>query len=168
MRVLITGGTGLIGRALSANLAADGHEVIVLSRSPEQGTPLPDRVQFERWDSRTAEGWGHLVDGDPAANNGGWQWTAGTGTDAAPYFRIFDPVLQGKEHDPAGIYVRRWVPELDRGPEKYIHEPWKMPLDVQKKAGCTIGQDYAYPIIDHAWARERTLNAYRFAREMGP
>ena len=133
MRVLITGGTGLIGRALSANLAADGHEVIVLSRSPEQGTPLPDRVQVERWDSRTAEGWGHLVDGDPA-----------------------------------GIYVRRWVPELDRGPEKYIHEPWKMPLDVQKKAGCTIGQDYAYPIIDHAWARERTLNADRFARGMGP
>ena len=63
MRVLITGGTGLIGRALSANLAADGREVIVLSRSPEQGTPLPDRVQVERWDARTAEGWGHLADG---------------------------------------------------------------------------------------------------------
>jgi len=63
MRVLITGGTGLIGRALSANLAADGREVIVLSRSPEQGTPLPDRAQVERWDARTAEGWGHLADG---------------------------------------------------------------------------------------------------------
>ena len=110
----------------------------------------------------------HLVDGDPAANNGGWQWTAGTGTDAAPYFRIFNPVLQGKKHDPAGTYVRRWVPELDRVPEKYTHEPWKMPLDVQKKAGCTIGGDYPHPMIDHAWARERTLNAYRFAREMGP
>jgi deoxyribodipyrimidine photo-lyase len=74
-------------------------------------------------------------------------------------------VLQGKKHDPAGMYVRRWVPELDSVPDKFIHEPWKMPLDVQRRAGCTIGQDYRAPIIDHAWARERTLNAYRFARE---
>jgi deoxyribodipyrimidine photo-lyase len=109
----------------------------------------------------------HLVDGDPAANNGGWQWTAGTGTDAAPYFRIFNPVLQGKKHDPAGRYVRRWLPELARVPDKFIHEPWKMPLDVQREAGCMIGQDYPAHIIDHAWARERTLSAYRFAREMG-
>ena len=69
MRVLITGGTGLIGRALSANLAADGREVIVLSRSPEQGTPLPDRAQVERWDARTAEGWGHLANGAGAIVN---------------------------------------------------------------------------------------------------
>jgi deoxyribodipyrimidine photo-lyase len=109
----------------------------------------------------------HLVDGDPAANNGGWQWTAGTGTDAAPYFRIFNPVLQGKKHDRAGRYVRQWVPELARVPDKFIHEPWKMPLDVQREAGCRIGQDYPAPIVDHAWARERTLGAYRFARERG-
>jgi deoxyribodipyrimidine photo-lyase len=108
----------------------------------------------------------HLVDGDPAANNGGWQWTAGTGTDAAPYFRIFNPVLQGKKHDPDGAFVRRWLPELARVPGKSIHEPWKMPLNVQREVGCVIDQDYPAPIIDHAWARERTLNAYRLAREL--
>jgi deoxyribodipyrimidine photo-lyase len=107
----------------------------------------------------------HLVDGDPAANNGGWQWTAGTGTDAAPYFRIFNPVLQGKKHDPEGVFVRRWLPELSSVPIRYLHQPWTMPADVQRKAGCVIGQDYPAPIIDHAWARERTLNAYAHARE---
>jgi deoxyribodipyrimidine photo-lyase len=108
----------------------------------------------------------HLVDGDPAANNGGWQWTAGTGTDAAPYFRIFNPVLQSKKHDPSGIFVRRWLPELGRVPDRYLHAPWQMPEKVQREAGCTIGQDYPAPIVDHARARERTLAAYRFAREM--
>ena len=106
----------------------------------------------------------HLVDGDPAANNGGWQWTAGTGTDAAPYFRIFNPTLQGKRHDPEGAYARRWLPELSRVPDRYIHEPWKMPLDVQREAGCIVGQDYPAPIVDHGWARERVLNAYAQAR----
>jgi deoxyribodipyrimidine photo-lyase len=65
----------------------------------------------------------HLVDGDPAANNGGWQWTAGTGTDAAPYFRIFNPVLQGKKHDLDGVFARRWLPELARVPDRYLHAP---------------------------------------------
>ncbi len=107
----------------------------------------------------------HLVDGDPASNNGGWQWTAGTGTDAAPYFRVFNPVLQGKKHDPEGGYVRRWVPDLARVPDKFLHQPWKMPLEVQQKAGCIIGQDYPVPIVDHAWARGRALAAYKQARE---
>jgi deoxyribodipyrimidine photo-lyase len=107
----------------------------------------------------------HLVDGDLASNNGGWQWTAGTGTDAAPYFRVFNPTLQGKKFDPQGTYVRRWVPELTQVPDRFIHQPWKMPLDVQQKAGCIIGQDYPAPIVDHAWARERTLAAYAQARE---
>jgi deoxyribodipyrimidine photo-lyase len=110
----------------------------------------------------------HLVDGDPAANNGGWQWTAGTGTDAAPYFRIFNPTLQGKRHDPDGAYVRRWVPELTKVPDRYIHEPSKMSLDAQQEAACIIGRDYPAPIVDHAWARERVLNAYRQAREGAP
>jgi deoxyribodipyrimidine photo-lyase len=117
-----------------------------------------------RWGERTFMQ--HLVDGDPAANNGGWQWTAGTGTDAAPYFRIFNPVLQGKKHDPDGIFVRRWLPELARVPDRYLHAPWEMPKDVQREAGCVVGQDYPAPIIDHAWARERTLAAYSRAREI--
>ncbi len=107
----------------------------------------------------------HLVDGDPAANNGNWQWTAGTGTDAAPYFRIFNPVLQGEKHDPSGAFVRRRLPELADVPDKYVHEPWKMPDDVQREAGCVVGEDYPAPIVVHAWARERTLAAYRRARE---
>ena len=107
----------------------------------------------------------HLVDGDPAANNGGWQWTAGTGTDAAPYFRIFNPVTQGQKFDPDGLYVRRWVPELANVPAKFIHEPWKLPPSDQRRAGCVIGQDYPAPIVDHAWARERTLAAYAQAKE---
>ncbi len=110
----------------------------------------------------------HLVDGDPAANNGGWQWTAGTGTDAAPYFRIFNPILQGKRHDPEGIYVRRWLPELDRVPDGRLHAPWEMTTEEQQDAGCVIGQDYPAPAVDHAWARERTLAAYARAREMAP
>jgi deoxyribodipyrimidine photo-lyase len=108
----------------------------------------------------------HLVDGDPAANNGGWQWTAGTGTDAAPYFRIFNPILQGKKHDPDGTFVRHWLPELARVPDRLLHAPWEMPEEVQREAGCIIGQDYPAPDVDHAWARERTLAAYARAREV--
>jgi len=118
-------------------------------------------------DWRWGERWfmQHLVDGDPAANNGGWQWTAGTGTDAAPYFRVFNPVLQSKKFDPDGTCVRHWVPELHGVPDKFIHQPWKMPLDVQQAAGCIIGQHYPAPIVDHAWARKRALAAYAEARE---
>jgi deoxyribodipyrimidine photo-lyase len=102
-----------------------------------------------------------LVDGDPAANNGGWQWAAGTGTDAAPYFRIFNPVLQGKRFDPLGVYIRRWVPELRPVPDPYIHEPWKIPPLEQSALGFIIGRDYPLPIVDHSQARDRTLAAYR-------
>jgi len=117
-------------------------------------------------DWRWGERWfmEHLVDGDPAANNGGWQWTAGTGTDAAPYFRIFNPVLQGQKFDPHGDYVRRWLPELARVPDGFIHQPWTMPPEAQQKVGCYIGEDYPAPIVDHAWARQRTLAAYGQAR----
>jgi deoxyribodipyrimidine photo-lyase len=102
-----------------------------------------------------------LVDGDPAANNGGWQWTAGTGTDAAPYFRIFNPVTQGKKFDPLGNYVRRWVPELSQVPLEWIHSPWEMDSSAQKTFHCQIGREYPAPIVDHATARERTLQAYQ-------
>ncbi|MFZ0545314.1 MAG: deoxyribodipyrimidine photo-lyase [Candidatus Promineifilaceae bacterium] len=112
-------------------------------------------------------GWGekwfmqHLVDGDPAANNGGWQWTAGTGTDAAPYFRIFNPVRQGEKFDPDGRFVRRWIPELADVPDKLVHTPWKMSAAEEAAAGCIIGRDYPAPIIDHDFARKRTLAAFK-------
>jgi deoxyribodipyrimidine photo-lyase len=103
----------------------------------------------------------HLIDGDPAANNGGWQWTAGVGADAAPYFRVFNPTLQAAKFDPDGAYVRRWAPELARMPDKHIHAPWLMPLDEQRTAGCIIGQDYSAPIVAHDAARDRVLAAYK-------
>ncbi len=112
------------------------------------------------WRRGAAHFMAHLVDGDVAANNGGWQWTAGTGTDAAPYFRVFNPVAQGRRFDPDGAYVRRWVPELSSVPDAYIHEPWTMPPDVQAAAGCVVGRDYPAPIVDHASARDRALAAY--------
>ena len=114
-------------------------------------------------DWRWGERWfmQHLLDGDPAANNGGWQWTAGTGTDAAPYFRIFNPILQSKKFDPHGRYIRRWLPELAAVPDPFIHEPWRMPAEIQRQVQCRIGTDYPPPIVDHAAARERTLAAYK-------
>jgi deoxyribodipyrimidine photo-lyase len=118
-------------------------------------------------DWRWGERWfmQHLVDGDPAANNGGWQWTAGVGTDAAPYFRVFNPVLQGLKFDPSGAYIRRWLPELANLPDQYLHAPWDMPASVQHQVGLRLGQDYPLPIIDHNQARERTLAAYAQAKE---
>jgi deoxyribodipyrimidine photo-lyase len=117
-------------------------------------------------DWRWGERWfmQHLIDGDPAANNGGWQWTAGTGTDAAPYFRVFNPVLQGQKFDPNGNYIRRWVPELADVPAKYIHHPWGMPSDLQQELECVIGRDYPGPIVDHTQARERVLATYAAAK----
>jgi deoxyribodipyrimidine photo-lyase len=107
----------------------------------------------------------HLLDGDPAANNGGWQWTAGTGTDAAPYFRVFNPTLQGKKFDPHGVYVRRYVSELADVSNEFIHEPWKMPEDVQRRMGCVVGVDYPAPVVDHAAARLSALERYGQRKE---
>lgn len=101
-----------------------------------------------------------LIDGDIASNNGGWQWTAGVGTDAAPYFRIFNPVLQSKKFDPQGDYIRRNVPELADLPNKYLHEPWLMSQQEQQTFGVKPGDTYPMPIVDHHQARERTLMAY--------
>lgn len=105
-----------------------------------------------------------LIDGDPAANNGGWQWVAGTGTDAAPYFRVFNPILQSKKFDPSAGYIKRWLPELSAVPLNYIHEPWRMPASVQRQSGCRLGVEYPAPIVDHAAARARALAAYRQAQ----
>ncbi len=118
-------------------------------------------------DWRWGETWfmKRLVDTDLAANNGGWQWVAGTGTDASPYFRIFNPISQSEKHDPEGAYIRRYLPELAGVPGAFIHQPWKMPLEVQRESGCIIGEDYPQPLVDHSQARERTLKAYQEARE---
>ena len=106
----------------------------------------------------------HLIDGDVASNNGGWQWSASTGTDPQPYFRIFNPVSQGRRFDPDGAYVRRWVPELARVPAERIHQPWAMTADEQAASGCRFGRVYPAPIVDHAEARLRALAAYEAAR----
>jgi deoxyribodipyrimidine photo-lyase len=113
-------------------------------------------------DWRRGERWfmTQLVDGDLASNNGGWQWAAGTGTDAAPYFRIFNPVLQGERFDSAGAYVRRWCPELARVPDAFIHRPWEAPPLALAAAGVTLGEDYPHPIVDHAERRDRALGMY--------
>lgn len=103
----------------------------------------------------------HLVDADIASNNGGWQWTAGTGTDASPYFRIFNPVAQGIRFDPDGAYVRRYVPELGRLPADRIHQPWTMPSAEQASRGVRLGKDYPSPLVDHPAERAVTLALYR-------
>ena len=105
----------------------------------------------------------HLADADPAANNGGWQWSSSVGTDPMPYFRIFNPTLQGKTFDPNGAFVRRYVPELARIPDAYVHAPWTMPPLAAAEARCTIGRDYPPPIVDHAEARGRALAVYTLA-----
>ncbi|MCS7060408.1 MAG: deoxyribodipyrimidine photo-lyase [Anaerolineae bacterium] len=101
-----------------------------------------------------------LVDGDPASNNGGWQWAAGTGTDAQPYFRIFNPRLQSERFDPEGAFIRRWLPELERVPLEYLHAPHTMPALVQAQSGCTIGSDYPAPIVDHAVQKEESIRRF--------
>ena len=116
-----------------------------------------------RVDWRWGERWfmQQLIDGDPAANNGGWQWAAGTGADAAPYFRIFNPTIQSKKFDPRGKFIRQWVEELRNVPGAFIHEPGKMPERIQHEAVCRIGVDYPSPIVDHIWARQRTLDIFK-------
>jgi deoxyribodipyrimidine photo-lyase len=112
------------------------------------------------WQLGEAWFWDTLVDADLGNNAGGWQWVAGCGTDAAPYFRIFNPVLQGEKFDPEGDYVRRWVPELARVPARYIHRPWEAPPLDLVGAGVRLGIDYPRPLVDHLTARGRALKAF--------
>ena len=106
-----------------------------------------------------------LIDADLANNSSNWQWVAGSGADAAPYFRIFNPVLQGEKFDPQGDYVRHWVPELATLPAAWIHRPWEAPSDVLARAGVSLGKTYPKPIVDHAAARARALAAFASLKE---
>jgi deoxyribodipyrimidine photo-lyase len=113
--------------------------------------------------------WDTLVDANLANNTLGWQWVAGCGADAAPYFRIFNPVLQGERFDPAGAYVRRWVPALARMPARYIHQPWQAPAALLESCGVRLGVDYPKPIVDLKTSREQALEAFkRMGKEAGP
>jgi deoxyribodipyrimidine photo-lyase len=105
--------------------------------------------------------WDTLVDADLASNTLGWQWVAGCGADAAPFFRIFNPMTQGSKFDPTGEYVRRWVPELAGLPNDWLHRPWEAPPSVLESAGVRLGQTYPFPRVDHAVARKAALEALR-------
>lgn len=104
--------------------------------------------------------WDTLVDADPANNTAGWQWVAGSGADASPYYRIFNPIIQGKKFDSDGEYVKKYVPELKNLDPKYIHAPWETPQDVLKSISLELGRDYPKPIIEHSFARNRALKTY--------
>lgn len=104
--------------------------------------------------------WDTLVDADWGSNPGNWQWVAGCGADAAPFFRVFNPVLQGEKFDPTGDYVRRWLPELRDIDRRVIHRPWDAPLEIAKTG-------YPSPLVDHGHARHRALTAWRCIRDAG-
>jgi len=120
------------------------------------------------WREGAAWFWDTLVDADLASNTLGWQWTAGCGADAAPYFRIFNPVLQGEKFDATGAYVRRWVPELGRLSAEYIHKPWAAPATVLAAAGVTLGREYPQPMVVHGEARVAALTAWQEMRAGRP
>ena len=113
------------------------------------------------WQIGEAWFWDTLVDADSANNAASWQWVAGSGADAAPYFRIFNPILQGEKFDPEGRYVQKYVPELEHLDAKYIHKPWTAPALNLSAAGIILGKTYPYPIVDHDFARKRALDAFQ-------
>lgn len=119
---------------------------------------------LQDWRAGEAWYWDTLLEADPASNAASWQWVAGSGADASPYFRIFNPFSQGEKFDPKGDYVRKYVPELSKMPDKYIHRPWEAPANVLEYAGVKLGQNYPKPIVDHKFARERALAAYKATR----
>ena len=111
------------------------------------------------WNDGAAWFWDTLVDADLASNTLGWQWVSGCGADAAPYFRIFNPVTQATRFDPHGAYIRQWLPELARLPDEWIHQPWEAPPATLQAAGVQLGVDYPNPLVDHGVARRRALEA---------
>ncbi len=113
------------------------------------------------WREGEAWFWDTLCEADLASNSASWQWVAGSGADAAPYYRIFNPVTQGEKFDSDGAYVRKFVPELAKLPQKYLHKPWTAPLSVLAEAGVKLGKNYPQPIVDHEFARKRALDSFK-------
>jgi deoxyribodipyrimidine photo-lyase len=116
---------------------------------------------LQPWQEGSKWFWDTLIDADLASNSLGWQWVAGCGADASPYFRVFNPVLQGEKFDPTGEYIRRWVPEIAGLPNKWIHRPWEAPPLLLRDAGLDLGKSYPEPIIAHETGRERALAAFQ-------
>ena len=116
------------------------------------------------WNEGARWFWDTLVDADLANNTLGWQWSAGCGADAAPYFRVFNPITQGRKFDPDGAYVRKWVPELSKLPTRWIHQPWEAPEGELLGAGVILGRTYPFPIVDHAERRKLALQAFQWDR----
>ena len=117
------------------------------------------------WRDGEAWFWHCLVDADSASNAAGWQWVSGSGADAAPYFRIFNPITQGEKFDETGAYVLRWCPELKGLPRKYLYQPWACPPEILAAAEIRLGRSYPKPIVKHKPARERALEAYACLKE---
>jgi len=111
--------------------------------------------------------WDTLVDADIANNTASWQWATGCGADAAPYFRIFNPILQGEKFDKEGKYIKKWLPELSKLPTKFINKPWEADIATLDQAGVTLGVDYPLPVVDHKEARERALSSYQSIKNLG-
>jgi len=116
------------------------------------------------WRQGEAWFWDTLIDADPASNPSNWQWVAGSGADAAPYFRIFNPIAQGEKFDASAAYVRRWIPEIAKLPNKLIHSPWKASTSQLEEASINLGENYPNPIVEHGAARTRALAAYQSIR----
>ncbi len=120
---------------------------------------------LQPWPSGARWFWDTLVDAELGNNTLGWQWVAGCGADAAPYFRIFNPSLQGQRFDGDGEYVRRWVPELKALPNRWLHRPWEAPESVLNAAGVQLGREYPWPIVSHADGRKQALAAYQVLKQ---
>jgi len=108
--------------------------------------------------------WDCLIDADLASNSASWQWVAGSGADAAPYFRIFNPIAQGIRFDPDGEYTKKYLPELKNIPNKYLYSPWEAPQDILAEANIELGKDYPQPIVDLKQSREKALDAFSVIR----
>ena len=119
------------------------------------------------WTEGAAWFWDTLVDADLAQNTLGWQWTAGCGADAAPYFRVFNPISQGEKFDPRGDYVRKWCPELAKLPDEWLHQPWQAPPEILARSAVMLGENYPEPIVSHAIAREVALEAFAKIKRNG-